>query len=89
VVDTRRVVGVHGCRPAGQDQRVRIASAHLLDRDRVRHELRVDPRFAHASCDQLRVLPTEVDYEHRTLFRRALAQLHDLGAIADNSAPLS
>ena len=31
----------------------------------VRHDLRVDVRLAHAAGDQLRVLGTEVDDEHR------------------------
>ena len=54
-----------------------VARAHLLRRDRVRDELRVDAALAHASRDQLRVLPSEVDDQHRALLRRPLRERQD------------
>jgi hypothetical protein len=36
------------------------------------HELRVDAALANPARDQLRVLPAEVDHEHRTFFGRRL-----------------
>ena len=36
----------------------------------MRHELRVDPRLAHAARDQLRVLAAAVEHQHRPLLRR-------------------
>ena len=38
----------------------------------MRDELRVDPRLAHAARDQLRVLPAEVDHQHRPLLGERL-----------------
>ena len=87
-IDARRVVGVDGRRPAAQDERVRIAGAHRLGRDRVADELGVDAALAHAPRDQLRVLPAEVDDENRPILlageRKNLRLLS-----ADSSAPPS
>ena len=55
--------------PAAQDQRVRVARAHLSSRDAVADELGVHAALAHAPRDQLRVLPAEIDDEHRPLLR--------------------
>ena len=88
-IDTRRAVRIHGRRPAAEDQRVRVPRAHLLRRDRVRHELREDAALAHAPRDQLRVLPAEIDDEHRPLLRARLREGQDLGLSADSSAPPS
>ena len=57
--------GVDRRRPAGQDDRLRLPGQHLLDRHRVRHDLGVDLRLAHAAGDQLGVLGAEVDDEDR------------------------
>jgi len=38
----------------------------------VRDELRVDTRLAHPPRDQLRVLPAEIQNEHRPLLRASL-----------------
>ena len=70
-IDVRRVVGVHRRGAAAEDERVRIARAHRLRRDRVRDELRVDAALAHAARDQLRVLAAEVDHQHRPVLRPA------------------
>ncbi len=67
LVDPRRSVGIHRRRAAGEDQRRRVAPAHLLHVERVRDKLRVDARVANSPCDQLRVLPAEVEHEDRTL----------------------
>ena len=79
-VDARRPVGVHGRRPAAEDDRVRVARADRLGRDRVPHELGIDAALAHAARDQLRVLAAEVEHEHRALLRELLgrAQCDDL-----------
>ena len=77
-IDARRAVRVHGRRPAAEDQRVRVARAHLLGRHRVRNELRVDAALAHAARDQLRVLPAEIDDEHGALLGPRLRQVENL-----------
>ena len=64
-VDARGVVGVDGRRAAAQHERVRVPGAHRLGRDRVADELGVDAALAHAARDQLRVLATEIENEHR------------------------
>jgi hypothetical protein len=68
---------------------VRIARPHLLGRDAVPHELRVDPALAYATRDQLRVLTAEVEDEDGAVFGRTLRELQDLGLTSGNSAPLS
>ena len=88
-IDARRSVGVHGRRPAAEDERVRVPRAHLFGRHRVRNELGVDAALAHAARDQLRVLPTEVDDEHRAVLRPRLRKVQNLGVSADSSAPPS
>ena len=74
--------------PAAQDERVRVARAHLLGRDAVADELRVDAALAHAPRDQLRVLPAEVEHEHGPLLRCALREAARTLS-ADSSAPPS
>ncbi len=69
-VDPRCVVRVHRCGAAGQDQRERVAGAHLVRAEPVRDELGVDAGLTDAPRDQLRVLPAEVEHEHRPLLRR-------------------
>ena len=87
-IDARRVVGVDRRRPAAQDERVRVAGAHRLGRDRVADELGVDAALAHAPRDQLRVLPTEVENEDGPVLPDR--QREDLRALsADSSAPPS
>jgi len=52
-------------RSPGEDHRRRVAREQLPDRHRVGHDLGVDPRLPHPTRDQLRVLRTEIDDEHR------------------------
>jgi hypothetical protein len=68
-VDARRLVRVNRRRSAAEDERVWVSRADLLGRDVVPDELGVDATFARAPRDQLRVLPAEVEHEHRTPFR--------------------
>ncbi len=87
-IDVRRVLGVHGCRAAAEDDRVGIARAHRLGRDRVPDELGVHAALAHAPRDQLGVLPAEIDHQHRpVLGDRKLDDVRRLSG--DSSAPLS
>ena len=88
-IDARRAVRVHRSGPAAEDERVRVPRAYLLGRHGVGHELRVDAALAHAPRDQLRVLPAEVDDEHRALLGPRLREVQDLGVSADSSAPPS
>ncbi len=53
----RGAVRVHGGRPAGEDERCRIARCDLTRGEPVADQLRVDARLAHATCDELAVLP--------------------------------
>ena len=69
-VDARRAFYVHRRGPPAEDDGVRIASAHLLGCHLVPDELGVHTTLAHATGDQLRVLPTEIHDEHRPLLRR-------------------
>ena len=71
-VDLRRAVRIHRRRPAGEDERGRVAPRDLGGGQPMPHELGVHPRFAHAARDQLAVLAAEVDHEHRTLLRGRL-----------------
>ena len=75
-VDRRGARGVHRRRPAGEDQRGRAAGEHLGHRHRVRHDLGVDPRLAHAAGDQLGVLRPEVDDEDQVVLRLAGGSRH-------------
>ncbi len=69
-IESRRPVAVDGCRPTGEDQRARVSALQLFDRQAVRDELRVHVGLADPPCDQLRVLPAEVDHQHRPLLDR-------------------
>src|SRR3954451_1898316 len=73
-VSLRSTFRIDGGRPATEDERVRVERAHLLGRERVRNELRVDAALAHATRDQLGVLPAEVDDEHGTFFGPGLGE---------------
>ena len=64
-IDLRRALGVDRRRSPAEDQPGGPASAHLVGRHVVRHDLGVDVRLAHAAGDQLRVLRAEVDDEDR------------------------
>ncbi len=66
-VDGGRVLGVHRGRTAGEDDRLRLAGEHLLDRHVVRHDLGVDPGLAHTARDQLGVLGAEVDDQDQVM----------------------
>ena len=67
VIDPRSALGVHRRRPTGEDQRDRVPAPDLLRAERVRHQLGVDAGIADAPGDQLRVLPAQVEHEHRPL----------------------
>src|SRR6266540_141796 len=71
-IDTRRAFRVHRRRAAAQDQRERVARANPIRSNGVPDQLRIDAAFAHPPRDQLRVLPAEVDDEHRPFFGRLL-----------------
>ena len=86
-IDVRRAVGVHRRRAAAQDQRMRIARAHLRGRDAVADELGVHAAFADASRDQLCVLAAEIHDEHRPFLGGAIGKRQNLSG--DSSAPLS
>ncbi len=52
-IELRRARRVHRRRPAGQDQALGRALAHLVDTHVVRQQLGEDPELAHAARDQL------------------------------------
>ena len=62
----------------------RVARSDLVRRERVRDELRVDARLAHAPRDQLRVLAAEVEHEDGPLLVSRLGhrQRDDLTQLA-------
>ena len=63
-------VRVHGRGASGENQRGRVAGRELRSGEPMPHELRVDPRLAHAPRDELAVLPAEIDDEHGAVLRR-------------------
>ena len=73
-VEVGRAVRVHGGRAAREDERGRVTCRDLGRSEAVPDELRVDARLAHAPCDQLAVLPAEIDDEDRALLRRRLGR---------------
>ena len=85
-VDVRRVVRVDRCASSGEDQRDGVAAANLFGGDAMRDELRVDPGLSDAAGDQLRVLPAEVDHQHRPLLRKQLGTKLDNLSFGGNSA---
>src|SRR5438874_11260650 len=85
-IDLRRTLGVDRCRPAAENHRMWITRADLLRGDAVTDELRVHPALANAPRDQLRILPTEIQHQHRALLRRAFGQRQNLSA--DTWVPL-
>ena len=80
-VEIGRALCVHRRRPAGEDQRGRVARRDLGGGQPVPDELRVHARLAHAPRDQLAVLAAEVDDEDGTLLGRGLGgrERDDLG----------
>ena len=64
-IELRSAVGIDTGRSAGQHERLRVTGLDLLDRGGVRDDLRKNPRLAHTAGDQLRILCTEVDHQHR------------------------
>ena len=64
-VERRRTVDVHALRATRQDQRRRRIGNDLGRGDSMRHDLAVDVELADPPGDQLRVLRSEVDYQHR------------------------
>ncbi len=63
-VEFRGAVFVHARGAAGQDHRKGFLGCDLFDARGVRNNFRIDIGLAHASCDQLRVLGSEVDDEY-------------------------
>ena len=63
-VESRRAVDVHALGPARQDERRRATPSHFVGRHRVRHDLGIHIRLAHASRDELCVLRAEVHDQH-------------------------
>ena len=83
-IEPRSTVGVDGRRAAGEDQRPRVAAPQLLDGQSMRDQLRVHARLTNATRDQLRVLPAEVDHEHRPLVPlRVRSQLDELSRVGN------
>ena len=80
-IHLRRAVCVDRGGAARENERQRIAPAHLARADRMRHELRVDAALADSPRDQLRVLAAAVQNEHRPLFggRLRRRQWDDVG----------
>ena len=64
-IKLRGPVGVDTGRPAGEHERQRITGLDLLDRGGVRDDLRKNPCLPNPAGDQLRVLRTEIDHQHR------------------------
>ena len=64
-VERRRAVDVHALRTTGQDERGRWIGGDLGRGDAVRHDLAVHVELADPPGDQLRVLRSEVDDQHR------------------------
>ena len=56
----------------GAVMNLRILGQHLIDRHGMRHELRINIGLTHATCDQLGVLGSEIDNEHRTCSHNTL-----------------
>ncbi len=63
-VEFRSAGLVHARGAAGQDHRKGFLGCDLIDARGVRNNLRIDVGLAHASCDQLCVLGSEVDDEY-------------------------
>ncbi len=72
LVDARGAGFEHGSGATGQDDGLRILGQHLIDRHGMRHELRINVGLTHATCDQLGVLGSEIDNEHRTCSHNTL-----------------
>jgi hypothetical protein len=86
-IHVRSAFRVHRCGAAAEDQRVRVARAHLRGGHAMADQFRVNPAFAHAPRDQLRVLPAEIHHQYGPLFRGPLRQQQNFSA--DSSVPPS
>ena len=62
-VDGRSVLGVHGGRAAGKDERRGVHSANLVGRDVAGDNLGIHVKVADATGNELTVLRTKVEYE--------------------------
>src|SRR4029077_19726673 len=71
-VAVRRALRVDRGGTTGEDQRRGVSPGDLRGGRPVGDELGVHPGLADATCDQLRVLPAEVQHEHRPLLRMEL-----------------
>ena len=65
--DPRGTLGINAGRSAGEDDRCRVLGQKLLGGERVRNNFRVHIRFTDAAGNQLRVLGTVVNNQHRLL----------------------
>src|SRR5690606_28738098 len=65
-VDAGRAIDVHRLRPTAEDQPRGTACGHFGRGDAVGHDLVVGARLTNPTCDELRVLRTEVDDEDRS-----------------------
>ena len=71
-VRERRALGVDRGRAAREHERDRVPREDLVGPDAMGDELGEDARLADAPGDQLAVLPTEVEHEHRAVLRPGL-----------------
>ena len=62
-VDGRSVLGIHGSRTAGKDERGGVHLANLIGRDVTGNDLRIHVEVADATGNELTVLRTKVEYE--------------------------
>ena len=72
LVHARRARLEHRSRTTGKDDGLRILGQHLIDRHGMRHKLRINIGFTHSTCDQLGVLGSEINNEHRTCSHNTL-----------------
>ena len=68
----RRALGVDRGRAAREHERDRVPREDLVGPDAMGDELGEDARLADAPRDELAVLPSEVEHEHRAVLRPGL-----------------
>ena len=62
-IDRRSVLGIHGSRAAGKDERRGVHLANLVGRDVAGDDLGIHVEVADATGNELTVLRTKVEYE--------------------------
>jgi hypothetical protein len=75
----RGTFGVDTGRAAGQDDRQRVAGLDLLDGGGMRDHLGEHPSLPNTTGDQLRILRTEVDHQHRPVSRSGVVEVSRFG----------